>query len=219
LGRRGIGAKGYDGHMPIRLALLGDSIAFGQGAARTADTPASRLVAGLFDHGIDAAAEVFAVPGARSTGLPAQVDRALSWDPDAAVVVIGANDLTHRVPPLLAARHLETAVRRLRGGGAEVVVAPAPDLSIVPHVPASMRALVRAGSHLMRDLQVQAVEAAGGWVADRDGRTSTAFAADRLLFSRDSFHPSSAGYAVIAAALLPALLEAVTGPAGEGRSA
>jgi len=207
---------GYDGHMPLRLALLGDSIAFGQGAARHADTLASRLVAGLLDHGIDAAARVFAVPGARSTGLRPQVDRALSWEPHAAVLVIGANDLTHRVLPEQAARQLQTAVRRLRDRGSEVVVAPAPDLSIVPHVPAAVRGLVQAGSRLLREHQVRAVEAAGGRVADRDGRTSAAFAADRSLFSGDSFHPSSSGYAVIAGALLPEVVAAVSGSGRQG---
>jgi lysophospholipase L1-like esterase len=205
--------------MPLRLALLGDSIAFGQGAARHADTLASRLVDGLLDHGVDAAARIFAVPGARSTGLRTQVDRALSWEPHAAVLVIGANDLTHRVLPEQAARQLHTAVRRLRDCGSEVVVAPAPDLSIVPHVPAAMRGLLQAGSRLLRDHQVRAVEAAGGRVADRDGRTSAAFAADRSLFSADSFHPSSAGYAVIAAELLPELVAAVSGPGHHDHSA
>jgi lysophospholipase L1-like esterase len=35
--------------------------------------------------------------------------------------------------------------------------------------------------------------------------TSAAFAADRSLFSRDRFHPSSAGYAMIANMLAPAV--------------
>jgi lysophospholipase L1-like esterase len=212
-------ATGYDRHMPLRLALLGDSIAFGQGAARHGDTLASRLVDGLLDHGVDAAARVFAVPGARSTGLRPQVDRALSWEPHAVVLVIGANDLTHRVLPEQAARQLHTAVRRLRDRGSAVVVAPAPDLSIVPTVPAAMRGLVRAGSWLLREHQVRAVEAAGGRVADRDDRTSAAFAADRSLFSGDSFHPSSAGYAVIAGALLPELVAAVAESGRRGPSA
>jgi lysophospholipase L1-like esterase len=45
-------------------------------------------------------------------------------------------------------------------------------------------------------------------VADGDGRTSSVFAEDRSLFSDDAFHPSSAGYAVIADALLPEVLAA-----------
>jgi lysophospholipase L1-like esterase len=198
----------------LRFAVLGDSIAHGQGASRPADRPAARLARALEERGVPVTTEVYAVPGARSAALRAQVDRALGWRPDVAVVVVGANDLTHRVPPAAAARDLGDAVRRLRKAGAEVVVAPAPDISIVPHVPEAYRGLVRAGSALLRAQQVEAVLAAGGRVADRDGSTSTAFRNDASLFSGDSFHPSSAGYAVIAGALLPeilAALERVTG--------
>jgi lysophospholipase L1-like esterase len=68
---------------------------------------------------------------------------------------------------------------------------------------------VRAGSRRLRDLQVDAVRAAGGRVADAEGRTSELFAADRGLFSDDQFHPSGDGYAVIADALLVELLRAL----------
>jgi hypothetical protein len=93
-----------------------------------------------------------------------------------------------------------------------VVVAPAPDLSVVPDVPGRLRPLVRAGSSLLRSHQMEAVRAAGGRVADEDGATSSAFAADPSLFCGDSFHPSSAGYRVIADALLPVVRSAVNLP-------
>jgi lysophospholipase L1-like esterase len=55
---------------------------------------------------------------------------------------------------------------------------------------------------------VAVVLAEGGRVADPDQRASRAFAADPTLFSADRFHPSSAGYAVIADSLLPVLMDA-----------
>ena len=109
-----------------------------------------------------------AVPGARSRGLAAQVDRALAWRPALAVVVIGANDLTHLEPVGPAVQALADAVRRLRAASAEVVVAPAPDLSAVPHVPAYLREAVRAAGAVFREQQVQAVLHQGGRVADPD---------------------------------------------------
>jgi lysophospholipase L1-like esterase len=195
--------------MTVRLAVLGDSIAWGQGAARTEDRLAARLVAGLAAHGHAATSRVDARPGARSAGLAAQVDAALPWSPDVALVVVGANDLTHLVPVEAAVRDLAHAVRRLRAGGAEVVVAPAPDLSAVPHVPVFLRDVVRAAGEQLRASQAAAVVAEGGRVADRDQVASRAFATDPTLFSADRFHPSSRGYAVIADALLPTLLDAV----------
>jgi lysophospholipase L1-like esterase len=192
----------------LRLAVLGDSIAYGVGAARAGDALGPRLVAALAAAGIEAECRVYAVPGAVSADLAAQVERVRGWSPDLAVVVVGANDLTRFVPPERAAASLAGAVRRLRQLGAQVIVAPAPDLGVVPHVPAAFRELVSAGSALLRRAQASESLAAGARVADAEGATSAAFAADRALFSADRFHPSSAGYAVIAGALAPAVVDA-----------
>ena len=192
----------------MRLAVLGDSIAWGQGAARERDRLESRLTEGLGMRGFDVEARVFAVRGARSSDLAAQVGRAATWNPALAVVVIGANDLTHLTPVDQAAQDLAQTVRRLRAVGAEVVVAPAPDLSAVPHVPVALRTAVRAAGEFLRQRQETAVLAEGGRIADPDQRASRAFAADPSLFSADRFHPSSAGYAVIADSLLPVVAEA-----------
>lgn len=189
--------------MTSRLAVLGDSIGYGIGASRTADTLAPRIAAALAPHPVET--HVVAVPGARSADLAAQVPRAARWQPTVALIVIGANDLTGLVPPDRAAASLRAAVRELRAVGAEVVVAPAPDMSIVPHVPVAMRGIVRAGSALLRKAQVAAVLAEGGRVGDVDAETARVFASDPAMFSRDRFHPSSKGYAVIADALLPAI--------------
>ncbi|WP_210651877.1 SGNH/GDSL hydrolase family protein [Nocardioides sp. SYSU D00065] len=195
--------------MTTRMALLGDSIAWGQGAAHEHERLGPRLVRGLGLRDVDVELETYAVPGARSSGLAVQVDAALRRPPAVGVIVIGANDLTHREPVDRAVHALADAVRRLRAAGCEVVVAPAPDLSAVPHVPLAMRAVVRAAGDAFRERQVAAVSAEGAHVADPDQRASRAFATDPSLFSADRFHPSSAGYAVIADALLPAVEAAV----------
>lgn len=191
--------------MALNFAVLGDSIAYGQGATRRADTVGSRLAAELIAAGRPTEVRTFAVPGARSDGLAAQVRPAAAWPAELAVIIIGANDLTHFVPPHEAAERLGAAVRQLRGAGAEVVVAPAPDLSAVPWVPEQMRAIVRAGSARLREAQTRVALEEGARVADVDGSTAAAFASDVRLFSADRFHPSSAGYELIAAALSPAV--------------
>ena len=157
-------------------------------------------------RGIDVEHRVFAVPGTRSRDLSDQVDAVLEWSPDLVLIVIGANDLTHREPVDAAVAALAEAVRRLRAARAKVVVAPAPDLGAVPHVPVFLRDAVRTASDALRRGQASAVEEAGGHVADPEERASRAFATDPSLFSADRFHPSSAGYAVIADAVLAALL-------------
>jgi lysophospholipase L1-like esterase len=192
----------------LRLAMLGDSIAYGVGADRTEDTLAPRLRTQLEQAGIDTVTRVFAWSGARSDWLHRQVRRAVPWEPDVVVIISGANDLTHQVPVEEAVENLRRAVRTLVAAGAEVVLAPAPDLSIVPHVPPVFRALVRSRSLQFRRAQVAAATEEGAIVADGDAATSASFADDAALFSSDRFHPSSAGYARIAEALGPVVLEA-----------
>jgi lysophospholipase L1-like esterase len=195
--------------MTIRLAMLGDSIAAGRGASRRTDTAAARLAHWLRGEGATVTTRVFAAPGARSSALADQADRAARWQPSVAVIIIGANDLLHHTHAGRAARQLGDAVRRLREAGAEVVVAPAPDLSALPDTPRGLMPVLRAASMLLRDSQIIAARAAGAHVADRDHATARAFAADRSLFCADRFHPSSAGYAVIAEALRPAVTTAL----------
>jgi lysophospholipase L1-like esterase len=189
--------------MIVRLAVLGDSIAYGVGATRPQDALGPRLVRALDAAGRPAQCRVFAVPGARSADLARQVPAATAWRPHVAVIVIGANDLTRFVAPREAAGQLADAVRRLRAEKAEVVVAPAPDLSVVPHVPPALRELVRTASARLRREQERAAVAAGARIADVTNAVAVSFAADRTLFSGDLFHPSSAGYAIITEALVP----------------
>jgi len=196
--------------MGVRLALLGDSIAAGRGAQHRTQTPGAQLARRLLDDGVDVTSRVFAVPGALSAQLAVQVDRTLPWHPHVAVIIIGANDLIHHTRAGRAARNLGDAVRRLRDVGAEVVVAPAPDLSALPDTPPGLKHVLHAASMVLRDTQITAAIAAGARVADRDHATSAVFAADRELFCGDRFHPSSAGYSVIVDTLLPLVHTAIS---------
>src|SRR3954447_23692553 len=191
--------------MPLNFAVLGDSIAFGQGATDPAHTIGARLAAQLTESGISVQLRVLAVPRARSDARAGQVRHAVDWHAQLALIIVGANDLTHFVPPAQAARQLGDAVTRLRSAGTEVVVCPAPDLSVVPWVPPQMRDLVKSASDQLRRAQTTAAFEAGARVADPGRAGAAAFAADASMFSADRFHPSSAGYAVIASGLLPAV--------------
>jgi lysophospholipase L1-like esterase len=193
---------------PLRLLILGDSIAYGTGALRAEDTLGRRLSAELAADGFDVELRVLAVPGAVSGDLAAQVRRAEPFGADLAVVVIGANDLARFIPPEQAATALASAVTALRTRGADVVAVPAPDMSMVPFVPPAFRPLVQAACAQLQRRQTAVVEAAGGSVAGVVAEVAGAFAADPAMFSADRFHPSSAGYARIAAALAPSVLAA-----------
>jgi lysophospholipase L1-like esterase len=188
-------------HESLRLAVLGDSLAYGVGAAHPDDTLGARLAGMLERHGYAVELHVLAVPGATSIDLAPQVRRALPLGTDLAVIVVGANDLPRMVPPDRSSAALRAAVESLRAGGTTVVVVPAPDLSAVPWLPLALRSALRAACGELQQRQAAVAEAAGALVAHVADQVAAAFAADPALFCADRFHPSSAGYARIAAAL------------------
>jgi lysophospholipase L1-like esterase len=193
----------------LRFLVLGDSLAFGTGASSAADTLGARLTRSLEQAGHDVRLDVVAVPGATSLDLAPQVRRAAPLQADLALLVIGANDLTHQVPPAQSAAALGAALRELRAGGTEVLVLPTPDLSSVAWVPPAFRPFVAGVCDQLRSRQAAVTEAAGAVVAPVAPALSATFGADPALFSTDRFHPSSAGYALVAEALAPHLLELV----------
>lgn len=198
----------------MRLRLLGDSIAAGVGSTRREITLGPLLADHLRAAGHDVDLRVHAVAGARSADLRAQVRAAVAGGVDVAVVVIGANDLTRFIPAHIGARQLHDAIAGLRAAGAEVVVATAPDLSVVAHVPPAWRHVVSAVSQDYARVQQEAVIRAGGVVAHVERAVTPRFAANPSLFAADRFHPSADGYREIAAALTPAVEAAVSRWAG-----
>ncbi|SEF20146.1 Lysophospholipase L1 [Amycolatopsis pretoriensis] len=197
----------------LRFCVLGDSLAAGVGSTRVEDTLGQRLARRLRAEGHEVRLRGYGVPGARSADLDRQTGAAVGDGVDLALIVIGANDLAGFVSPAVGARQLHDAVARLVRAGARVLVVPAPDLGIVSRVPAPYRNLVSAASGQYASAQADAAIRAGGAVATASAQLAARFAADATLFSADRFHPSSAGYAVIADALAPHLVAVAADPA------
>ncbi|MEU0388922.1 SGNH/GDSL hydrolase family protein [Streptomyces chartreusis] len=193
---------------PLLLTMLGDSTAAGQGVHRAGQTPGALLASGLA-----ALAErpvelrTVAMPGARSDDLDRQVALVLADPgpvPDICVIMVGANDVTHRMPPTRSVRHLSSAVRRLRTAGAEVVVGTCPDLGTIEPVQQPLRWLARRASRQLAAAQTIGVVEQGGRTVSLGDLLGPEFAANpRELFGPDSYHPSAEGYATAAMAVLP----------------
>jgi lysophospholipase L1-like esterase len=195
----------------IKIALLGDSSAAGYGVTTIEETPGAWLGSGVAEQaGRRVHLREFATVGAQSSDLVGQVGVALLTEPDVAVILIGANDVTHTVLPAASVRFLSEAVRRLREAGVAVVVGTCPDLGTISPIPSPLRQVARVWSRRLAAAQTIAVVEAGGRTVSLASLLGPEFAAaPALLFGPDRFHPSAAGYERIARTLTPSVLAAL----------
>jgi lysophospholipase L1-like esterase len=195
----------------IRIALLGDSSAAGYGVERVEETPGALIASAVAEHADRRVyLREYCVVGAKSSDLAAQVDRALPIEPDAAVILIGGNDVTHTVRPSHSVRSLSDGVRRLIGAGATVVVGTCPDLGTVQPIAPPLRQVARAWSRRLAAAQTIAVVEEGGRTVSLGDILGPEFAAaPALLFGPDQFHPSAEGYQALAGVLVPSVLAAL----------
>jgi lysophospholipase L1-like esterase len=200
------------GH-PVQLLVLGDSSAAGMGAITSQQTVGAIIANGVSAlSGRPVRLTNVAVIGAESSGLDDQLAAALEQidKPDVAVILVGANDVTHRIDKSIAIRHLEQTVSALRDTGCEVIVGTCPDLGTIEPVAQPLRLLARRWSRDLAAAQTVAVIGAGGRtvsLADLLGPQFANFSEE--MFSPDRFHPSPAGYARVASALLPSVCDAL----------
>ncbi len=194
----------------LKVALLGDSSAAGYGVETVEETPGAHLASGLAE-GADRQVYLRSVAfvGAQTRDLSRQIDRALSIEPHVAVILVGANDVTHSRRPSESVRLLEAAVRRLREAGAEVVVGTCPDLGTIEPIAPPLRQIARLWSRRLAAAQTIATVEAGGRTVSLASVLGPEFAATPTFFGPDRFHPSASGYSTLASVLLPSVLAAV----------
>src|SRR6185312_13179893 len=197
----------------LHLMIFGDSTATGLGCASADDVPGVRLARGLAEEtGKRIRLSTKAIPGATSKGLSGQVDAMFvaGPPPDAAVIMIGANDITALNGIGASARRLGAAVRRLHKSGAVVVVGTCPDFGVITAIPQPLRWTARNRGLRLARAQAAEVRNEGGLPVPLADLLSPNFLqAPELMFSDDRYHPSAAGYALAANQLLPALCHAL----------
>src|SRR3954463_4421357 len=197
----------------LHLMVFGDSTATGYGCVVADEVPGVLIARGLAEQtGKRVRLSTKAIVGATSKGLSGQIDAMFvaGPPPDAAVIMIGANDITKPNGIGPSARRLGRAVRRLRASGAVVVVGTCPDFGVITAIPQPLRWVARSRGLRLARAQASAVRAAGGVpVPFSDLMTPEFRKAPEDFFSDDMFHPSGAGYALAANQLLPALGKAL----------
>lgn len=196
---------------PISCLILGDSAAVGYGMTRADATPPGMVGLGLA-HLLDRPVQVTSVAavGAQTSDLDAQIDVGLAAEPDIALIVIGTNDVTHRVLPGESARRLTAAVRRLSDSGCEVVVGTCPDLGTIQPLPQPLRSVARTWSRRLAAKQAMAALEGGGRAVSLGGLLGPVFASSAdVMFGEDRFHPSETGYAHMVSVVIPSLAAAI----------
>ena len=193
----------------IELLLLGDSIAAGLGADTAKDTLGAQLASRLAKKTrrsvrLHTAAHV----GSETSMLRAQLAALpATYRADVAVIVVGGNDVTHRVKTTDSVRHLAEAVTALRERGTAVVVGTCPDLGALTAVPQPLRTMGRVASRQLAAAQRDVTTELGGIAVSLAEVVGPFFIAQPdQMFALDRFHPSSAGYRRLARALLPSVL-------------
>jgi len=195
----------------LHLMIFGDSTATGYGCMSAEEVPGVVIARGLAEQtGKRIRLSTKAIVGATSKGVSGQVDAMFvaGSPPDAAVMMLGANDVTALNGINQSAQRLATTVRKLRDRGSVVVVGTCPDLGVITAIPQPLRSLAHARtSHLAR-AQTAAVRAAGGVPVPLANLLAPQFrATPEVMFSADGYHPSPTAYGLAAKALLLALCD------------
>ncbi|MGD9960784.1 SGNH/GDSL hydrolase family protein [Nocardioides sp.] len=197
---------------PISLLLLGDSIAAGLGAEKAKHTLGAQLSSRLATKTHRSVRLLTAARVGSETSMVLGQVHGLpeGFVADVAVVIVGGNDVTHRVRVSDSVRHLREVVEELLARGIPVVVGTCPDLGALRPVPQPLRSLGRRASRRLASAQREAVTRLGGRAVSLSDVVGPFFIAQPdQMFSLDQFHPSGAGYRRTAKALLPSVLAAL----------
>jgi lysophospholipase L1-like esterase len=132
------------------------------------------------------------------------------YRPDIAVVIVGGNDVIHRVPLTDSVTSLVAVIHDLQLRGASVVVGTCPDLGAVGPVKRPLKSYLSHNSKGLAAAQAEAALDSGARVVSLAKAVGPYFADNPdEMFSIDQFHPSELGYKRTAEALLPSLLAAL----------
>ena len=197
---------------PLDLLLLGDSIAAGLGADVPKHTLGAQLARRLA-HATHRAVRLHTAAriGAETSMLRSQLaGLPAGYVADVAVIVVGGNDVTHRVRTSVSRDHLAEAVRSLRERGTAVVVGTCPDLSALTALPQPLRTLAGVTSRQLAAVQREVTVEHGGLAVSLAHVVGPFFVTQPdEMFAIDRFHPSSAGHRRTAKAMLPSVLVAL----------
>jgi lysophospholipase L1-like esterase len=198
---------------PVRIVVLGDSLAFGTGASAPRNAFVFRAFLRVRAQHPGSRIDNYAIGGSTAADvLRLQVPRLAQARADVVVVCVGGNDVVHRVAAAEFARTYAALVARTRAlqPHAALLCCGVPDVGLSPLFTGAdhdaVTRLSRQNDAAIRTL----AQRAGAAFVDLYATTTREHGDVNRFLSEDRFHPSDAGYAELADALAPALLRAAS---------
>jgi len=180
---------------PIRIVVLGDSLAAGFGLAAPDALPA-KLEHALKARGIAVAIENAGVSGDTPAGGLARLDWSVGDGTDAVILELGANDALRGSDPKTTRTALETIIRRLKERRIAVLLA-------------GMLAPRNFGPDYVRAFDAIYPELAAAHDLILYPFILEGVAGDRALNQPDGLHPTAAGVDVMVQGMLPKVEELI----------
>lgn len=189
------GEFGDQSHPVLRVAVLGDSSVTAPGV-NDPDQTWIRILARRLAEGRHVVLASQAVGGSKAVDVRnGQLDAALAFGPDIAIVSVGANDAIRGVPLAKFEHDLDQIVATLRQAGAAVVLSGVGDLGTIPRLKEPLRALMTARSEAYHRVHHRVASRHDAVVSDHRYDDRTVWLRDRSLWSEDLFHVSPRGHA------------------------
>ena len=178
-----------DSSLPHTLLVLGDSTAVGVGS------PPEGTVAARLGEYIHASVENYAVSGAVTANLDAQMSNAKRDKYDLVLMQIGANDVIGFHSLAAAAAQLDSALQKLRLKSDRVLVLTAGDIGTAPIFPRPVGWVISYRTRELRDRFIKVCAQRGATYVDIYARPDPFIGNEEHYHAADGLHLNSEGYA------------------------
>jgi lysophospholipase L1-like esterase len=176
----------------ISILVIGDSTAAGVGASSPSES-----TAGLLGASLHASVENHAVSGAVTADMQGQLAQAKLKHYDLVLIQDGANDVVSFHSLANVNMQMQALLSNVQHYSDHVVLLTAGKIGDAPLIPWLFSGLINARAAKLQSLFTASAAQAGAAYVDLSGSQSDAFSNDPAkYYAADTFHPSSAGYAL-----------------------
>ncbi len=178
----------------LRVVVLGDSTVTAPGVDHPDETWVRIVCHRLAERRHISLLSVAIGGSTARTVIQRQLQAAVEFGPDIALLAIGANDTIHAVPLRRFEAELDTIVSRLSSTGAMVIQSGVADLGTIPRLYPPLRTVMTRRSAAYHRAHHRVADRHGAMVVDQRSDDRRLWIRDRSLWSEDLFHVSASGH-------------------------